>query len=51
MSVQASRTALVRTGVRIEIFTALWMIVEAAISLGAGVLAHSALLTAFLFVH
>ena len=41
------RAALVRTGVRIEIFTVLWMVVEAAVSLGAGVLARSALLVAF----
>lgn len=47
MSVQASRAALVRTGMRIEIFTVLWMIVEAVVSIGAGVLARSALLTAF----
>lgn len=47
MSVQASRAALVRTGMRIEIFTVLWMVVEAVVSIGAGVLARSALLTAF----
>ena len=41
------RAALVRTGVRIEIFTVLWMVVEAAVSLGVGVLARSALLVAF----
>jgi len=47
MSLQGGRAALVRTGVRIELFTALWMVVEAAVSIGAGVLAHSALLIAF----
>jgi divalent metal cation (Fe/Co/Zn/Cd) transporter len=47
MSIQASRAALVRAGVRIEMFTVLWMVVEAAVSIGAGVLARSALLTAF----
>ena len=47
MSMQTSRVALVRTGVRIELFTVLWMVVEAAVSIGAGLLAHSALLTAF----
>src|SRR5215831_16479328 len=47
MSVQADRAALVRTGVRLEVFTVLWMIVEAAVSIGAGVLAGSALLVAF----
>jgi divalent metal cation (Fe/Co/Zn/Cd) transporter len=47
MSVQASRAAQVRTGVRIEIFTVIWMVVEAVVSIGAGILASSALLTAF----
>src|SRR5947209_14209321 len=47
MSVQARRAAQVRAGVRIEIFTVIWMVVEAAVSIGAGVLAGSALLTAF----
>jgi hypothetical protein len=47
MSVQADRAAQVRTGVWVEVFTVLWMIVEAAVSIGAGVLAHSALLVAF----
>lgn len=43
----AEHAALVRLGVRIEVLTVLWMIVEAAISLGAGVIAGSALLIAF----
>lgn len=47
MSIQASRAAQVRSGVRIEIFTVIWMVVEAGISIGAGILAGSALLTAF----
>lgn len=47
MSVQANRTSSVRTGVRVEVFTVVWMVVEAAVSIGAGLLAHSALLTAF----
>ncbi len=47
MSVQTRRADLVRAGVRVEIFTVLWMVVEAAVSLGAGILARSALLTAF----
>jgi divalent metal cation (Fe/Co/Zn/Cd) transporter len=34
-------------GVRIEVFTVIWMVVEAVVSSGAGVLAGSALLTAF----
>jgi divalent metal cation (Fe/Co/Zn/Cd) transporter len=47
MSVQADRASHVRTGVWVEVFTVLWMIVEAAVSIGAGVFAGSALLTAF----
>jgi len=47
MSVQAVRAAQVRRGVRLEIFTVLWMIVEAAVAIGAGVMAGSALLIAF----
>ncbi len=47
MDVQAKRVAQVRIGVRVEVFTVLWMVVEAVVSIGAGVLAHSALLTAF----
>lgn len=47
MNLQANRAIQVRTGVRIEVFTVIWMVVEAAVSIGAGVLAGSALLTAF----
>lgn len=47
MSAQASRATLIRHGVHLEIFTVLWMLVEAVVSIGAGVLARSALLTAF----
>ena len=47
MDVQAKRVAQVRIGVRVEVFTVLWMVVEAVVSIGAGVLAHSGLLTAF----
>ena len=47
MSVNVSRAAQVRTGVRIEVFTVIWMVIEAAVSIGAGILARSALLTAF----
>ena len=38
MNIQTSRVALVRTGVRIELFTVLWMVMEAAVSIGAGLL-------------
>jgi divalent metal cation (Fe/Co/Zn/Cd) transporter len=47
MGVQVDHLAHVRMGVRVEVFTVLWMIVEAVISIGAGVLAGSALLIAF----
>jgi len=47
MSMQAERIAQVRTGVRVEVFTILWMIIEAVVSVEAGVLAGSALLIAF----
>jgi divalent metal cation (Fe/Co/Zn/Cd) transporter len=42
-----TRTADIKTGVRIEVFTILWMVVEMAVSLGAGIAAGSVLLTAF----
>jgi divalent metal cation (Fe/Co/Zn/Cd) transporter len=35
------------SGVRIEIVTVIWMTIEAVVSIGAGILASSALLTAF----
>jgi divalent metal cation (Fe/Co/Zn/Cd) transporter len=47
MPVDAPRAADVRAGVRVELFSLVWMVVEAAVSIGAGVLAHSVLLTAF----
>ncbi len=36
-----------RTGVRLELLTVIWMVIEAAISLGAGIVAGSVLLIAF----
>ena len=42
-----SRRRQVRAGVRIEIVTVLWMTIEAAVGIGAGVIARSVLLTAF----
>lgn len=42
-----SRAVAIKTGVRLETLTIAWMLVEAAVALGAGVLARSALLTAF----
>jgi divalent metal cation (Fe/Co/Zn/Cd) transporter len=47
MRLPASQAANVQTGIRIEVFTILWMVVEAAVSIGAGIAAGSALLTAF----
>jgi len=41
------RAEAVRAGVHIEQITIGWMVVEAVIAIGAGVLAHSVLLTAF----
>ncbi len=37
----------VRAGVRVELLSLIWMVVEAAVAIGAGVLARSVLLTAF----
>jgi len=42
-----TRAAAVRVGVRVELVTIAWMVVEAAVAGGAGILAHSVLLTAF----
>ena len=47
MTAEAARAADVRTGVRLEVFTVVWMVIEAAVSLGAGIVAGSILLTAF----
>lgn len=41
------RASAVRAGVTVEIITIIWMVVEAAVAIGAGVLARSVLLTAF----
>ena len=47
MGTTDSRAGQVRAGVRIEVVTVAWMAVEAAVAIGAGVLARSVLLTAF----
>jgi len=44
LSVQAMQ---VKKGINIEIVSILWMIIEAAVAIGAGVAAHSLALTAF----
>ena len=41
------RTVQVRKGINIEIISILWMIIEAAVAIGAGIAAHSLALTAF----
>jgi divalent metal cation (Fe/Co/Zn/Cd) transporter len=43
----AARRIDVKMGVRIEVITILWMVIEMAVSIGAGILARSVLLTAF----
>jgi divalent metal cation (Fe/Co/Zn/Cd) transporter len=47
MSIEVSRAALVRTGIRVEIFSVAWMVIEGTLSIGAGIAAGSALLIAF----
>ena len=44
-----SRTEAIKRGVNLEVATIVWMVVEAAVALGAGVAARSVLLTAFGF--
>jgi divalent metal cation (Fe/Co/Zn/Cd) transporter len=43
----AERLEALRGGVRLEIFTVGWMVIEAAVAIGAGIAARSVLLTAF----
>jgi divalent metal cation (Fe/Co/Zn/Cd) transporter len=47
MSIPMQRTGQVRLGVRVEVFTVAWMVVEVVLSLGAGIAAGSLLLVAF----
>jgi divalent metal cation (Fe/Co/Zn/Cd) transporter len=42
-----TRTADIRQGVRIEVISIAWMVIEMALSIGAGIAAGSILLTAF----
>jgi len=42
-----ARSAALRQGIRLEVVTIAWMLVEAAVALGAGIAARSVLLTAF----
>ncbi len=41
------RSRSIERGIRIEVLTILWMLVEMAVSIGAGIAAHSPLLIAF----
>ena len=43
----STRATDVQTGVRIEIITVIWMVIEMAVSVSAGIVARSILLTAF----
>jgi divalent metal cation (Fe/Co/Zn/Cd) transporter len=43
----STRTKEIGMGVRIEVVTILWMVIEMAVSIGAGIAARSVLLTAF----
>jgi divalent metal cation (Fe/Co/Zn/Cd) transporter len=45
--VDFARAAALRRGVNLEVLTVAWMLVEAAVALGAGIAARSVLLTAF----
>jgi divalent metal cation (Fe/Co/Zn/Cd) transporter len=47
VSVETARDEALRTGVRLEVLTVAWMVVEAAVAIGAGIAARSVLLTAF----
>lgn len=42
-----TRASNIRMGLRIEVVTIVWMVVEMAVSIGAGITARSVLLTAF----
>lgn len=47
MSMDSARAVDVRRGLQVEVFTVIWMVIEAAVSLGAGIAAGSILLAAF----
>jgi divalent metal cation (Fe/Co/Zn/Cd) transporter len=46
-SVDLTRATAVRRGLRLEVVTVGWMLIEACVALGAGIAARSVLLTAF----
>ncbi len=47
MAAEASRSDLLRRAIRLEWLTAAWMVIEAAVAIGAGAAAHSLSLIAF----
>lgn len=47
VSMRDARAAAVQAGIRLEIFTVIWMVIEAVVALVAGIVAGSILLTAF----
>ena len=44
---ETTRTTDIRSGVQIEVISIIWMVIEMAVSIGAGIAARSILLTAF----
>jgi hypothetical protein len=44
---EVARADAVRKGIRLEELTIAWMVIEAAVAIGAGIAARSVLLTAF----
>ena len=44
---EVARPVALRQGIRLEVLTIAWMVIEAAVAIGAGVAARSVLLTAF----
>src|SRR6266480_999988 len=46
-SMEAARASALRRGVQLEILTIAWMLIEACVAVGAGIVARSVLLTAF----
>lgn len=47
MNAEAARNGALREGIALEIASVVWMVLEAAVAIGAGVAARSALLTGF----
>lgn len=47
MNAHAHRPQALRSGVRLEVFTVAWMVIEATVAIAAGLAARSVLLTAF----